>query len=87
MPMVARSRSPPIPIACSCAREPAVCIDRRLRSSLRAQRSNPENQELDCFVARAPRNDGCDGLNKTGAAVTHAPNTTEFPCALKSNAS
>ncbi|RXG89029.1 hypothetical protein EAV90_30175 [Bradyrhizobium vignae] len=32
-----------------------------LRSSLRAKRSNPESlrgDSLDCFVARAPRNDG-----------------------------
>ncbi|RXG92448.1 hypothetical protein EAS61_09160 [Bradyrhizobium zhanjiangense] len=30
--------------------------------SLRAKRSNPEylrGDSLDCFVARAPRNDGC----------------------------
>ncbi|MDE5442679.1 hypothetical protein GWG65_14715 [Bradyrhizobium sp. CSA207] len=33
-------------------------------SSLRAQRSNPESfrgGSLDCFVARAPRNDGGEG--------------------------
>src|SRR6202035_3918946 len=33
--------------------------DRGLSPSLRAKRSNPESnkQELDCFVAKAPRND------------------------------
>ena len=32
-----------------------------LPSSLRAKRSNPEKQELDCRVAGAPRNDGYSG--------------------------
>nr|QDP21816.1 hypothetical protein FNV92_06400 [Bradyrhizobium cosmicum] len=43
--------------------------------SLRAQRSNPDclyRGSLDCFVASAPRNDGC----RSGGA----PNLVEFSC-------
>ncbi|MDE5442137.1 hypothetical protein GWG65_11870 [Bradyrhizobium sp. CSA207] len=39
-------------------------------SSLRAQRSNPESfrgRTLDCFVARAPRN---DGVERASLAIT-----------------
>ncbi|RZN08466.1 hypothetical protein CWO91_22090, partial [Bradyrhizobium genosp. SA-3] len=49
-------------------------------SSLRAQRSNPESLRgkiLDCFVARAPRNDGARGngvvLQSASALQTRLP--------------
>ncbi|MVT75366.1 hypothetical protein GPL20_20390 [Bradyrhizobium cajani] len=43
--------------------------------SLRAERSNPESfrsDSLDCFVARAPRNDGLRGLRLTSSPLTAA---------------
>ncbi|TFV35315.1 hypothetical protein E4K66_27765 [Bradyrhizobium frederickii] len=47
-------------------------------SSLRAQRSNPESlrgKSLDCFVARAPRNDGAGSARPslTSQFVTSPP--------------
>ncbi|PSO30927.1 hypothetical protein C7G41_19220 [Bradyrhizobium sp. MOS002] len=41
----------------------SISADEVSTSSLRAQRSNPESfrgGSLDCFVARAPRNDGVE---------------------------
>ncbi|RXH03107.1 hypothetical protein EAS61_01130 [Bradyrhizobium zhanjiangense] len=41
-----------------------MVVNASLAVSLRAQRSNPESFRggiLDCFVARAPRNDGARG--------------------------
>ena len=48
-----------------------ICAQLPQHPSLRAQRSNPESfrgNSLDCFVARAPRNDGC---GKSGAKISH----------------
>ncbi|PSO28895.1 hypothetical protein C7G41_24710 [Bradyrhizobium sp. MOS002] len=58
----------------------------RLRApSLRAQRSNPESFRggiLDCFVARAPRNDqvrDCPLVNKAASAVGRRPGRPAGP--------
>ncbi|TYO64079.1 hypothetical protein FXV83_23700 [Bradyrhizobium hipponense] len=58
--------------------------------SLRAQRSNPESFRggiLDCFVARAPRNDGADGIFATTAISLAELPHPEFKLCLNSGLS
>ncbi|RXG99913.1 hypothetical protein EAS62_01655 [Bradyrhizobium zhanjiangense] len=54
--------------------------------SPRAQRSNPESlrgRSLDCFVARAPRNDGC---RSSGTRHSRVPDAMQRPLALQRRA-